>query len=82
MIGRLRTRPLVDRRQSADGLVALLVLGLTPALLSRRGDAGRSLDPLGVVVAALASLPLLARQRAVVVVFARTAVSAAINGPR
>jgi signal transduction histidine kinase len=80
-IGRLRDWPLVDPRRAADGLVALLVFGLTLALLSRGSHASRGLDPLGVVLAALASLPLLARRRAPLSVFALcTAASATLNG--
>jgi signal transduction histidine kinase len=79
--GTLRDQPLVNRRRVADALIALVVFGLTLALLSRRGDASRGLDPLGVVLAALASLPLLARRRAPLSVFAlTTAASATING--
>ncbi|MGB8875617.1 MAG: hypothetical protein WCD11_04840, partial [Solirubrobacteraceae bacterium] len=69
-IGTLRDAPLVNRRWVLDAVIALVVFALTLALLARRGDASRGLDPLAVVLAALASLPLLARRRAPLSVFA------------
>src|SRR5436305_3817432 len=64
-----------------DAIVALIAFALTLALLGGRGDAPRALDPLGAVLAALACLPLLARRRAPLGVFAlTTAASATING--
>ena len=54
------------------------------ALLAARGDSGadtRELDALGVLLAALASLPLVAWRRAPLAVFVATAAaSAALNG--
>jgi signal transduction histidine kinase len=77
----VRERPLVDRRRVDDGLIALVVFGLTLVLLARGGQGSRGLDPLGVVLAALVSFPLLARRRAPLSVFVFTAaVSATING--
>jgi signal transduction histidine kinase len=63
-----------------DAAVALIAFALTLLLLGR-GDATRSLDPLGGVLAAFASFPLLARRRAPLAVFAVTTVaSAVLNG--
>jgi signal transduction histidine kinase len=79
-IATLRDSPPARRRLAADALVAVVALGATLALLSR-GHASRSLDPLGGVLAAVACLPLLARRRAPLSVFAiSAAASAAING--
>jgi signal transduction histidine kinase len=64
--------------------IAAVVFALSLAMLAARGDSGtdaRDLDPLGVLLAALASLPLVARRRAPLAVFAVTAAaSAALNG--
>ena len=64
--------------------IAAIVFALSLAMLAARGDSeadARDLDPLGVVLAALASLPLIARRRAPLGVFALTAAaSAALNG--
>jgi signal transduction histidine kinase len=67
-----------------DAGIALVVFVLSLAILGARGDSGtdaRDLDPLGVLIAALASLPLAARRRAPLAVFAVTAAaSAVLNG--
>ena len=66
-----------------DAAIATAVFALTLALLAAGGSAEdtRGLDPLGVVLAALASLPLVARRRAPLAVFAFTAAaSAVLNG--
>jgi signal transduction histidine kinase len=63
-----------------DAIVALVAFALTLALLAGRGNATRGLDPLGVVLAAIACLPLVARRRAPLAVLAVTiAASATIN---
>jgi len=67
-----------------DVAIAAVVFALSLAMLASRGDSGadtRDLDPLGVLLAALASLPLVARRRAPLAVFALTAAaSAVLNG--
>jgi signal transduction histidine kinase len=67
-----------------DAGIAAVVFALSLAMLASRGDSGtdvRELDPLGVLLAALASLPLVARRRAPLAVFALTAAaSAVLNG--
>jgi signal transduction histidine kinase len=67
-----------------DAAIAAVVFGLSLALLAARGDSGadaRGLDLLGVLLAALASLPLVARRRAPLAVFVLTAAaSAVLNG--
>ena len=64
-----------------DLLVASVAFGLTLALLGHRGGASRGLDALGVVLAAIASFPLLFRRRAPLAVLAvTTAASATLNG--
>jgi signal transduction histidine kinase len=74
------------RSQRAIDLgVAIVVFALTLVLMASGGVAGdedaRGLDLLGVLLAAGASLPLVARRRAPLVVFVLTAAaSAAING--
>jgi signal transduction histidine kinase len=60
------------RERAVDAAVALVAFGLTLALLLIPEDEGRSLDALGVVLAAAASLPLLARRRAPLAVFVVT----------
>ena len=74
----------VNRREFlADAGIAAAVFALTLALLAAGGSAEhtRDLDPLGVVLAALASLPLVARRQAPLAVFAFTAAaSAVLNG--
>lgn len=64
-----------------DAALAVAVFAASLALLAARGDSDtRSLDALGVLLAALASLPLLAWRRAPLAVFVVTAVaSAALN---
>jgi len=73
------------RRETVlDAALALAVFAGSLALLAARGDAGadtRELDALGVLLAALASLPLAAWRRSPLAVFALTAAaSAALNG--
>jgi signal transduction histidine kinase len=67
-----------------DAAIAVVVFALSLALFAARGDSGadaRDLDLLGVTLAALASLPLVARRRAPLAVFALTAAaSAVLNG--
>jgi signal transduction histidine kinase len=74
----------VNRKELlADAGVAAAVFALTLALLAAGGSAEdtRDLDPLGVVLAALASLPLVARRRTPLGVFVFTAAaSAVLNG--
>jgi signal transduction histidine kinase len=69
---------------AVDAAIAVVVFALSVALLASGGDSGedaRGLDPGGVVLAALASLPLVARRRAPLAVFAITAAaSAVLNG--
>ena len=55
-----------------DVVVALVAFGLTLLLLGSGHEAERDLDPLGVLLAAAASLPLLARRRSPLGVFAVT----------
>ena len=66
-----------------DAAIAALVFAATVAMLGAR-DAeagGRDLDALGMVLAALASLPLVARRRSPLAVFVLTATaSATLNG--
>ena len=73
------------RRETVlDAALALAVFAGSLALLAARGDGGadtRELDALGVLLAALASLPLAAWRRSPLAVFAVTAAaSAALNG--
>jgi signal transduction histidine kinase len=67
-----------------DAALALAVFAGSLALLAARGDGGadtRELDALGVLLAAVASLPLAAWRRSPLAVFAVTAAaSAALNG--
>jgi signal transduction histidine kinase len=67
-----------------DAALALAVFAGSLALLAARGDSGadtRELDLLGVLLAALASLPLVCWRRSPLAVFALTAsASAALNG--
>jgi signal transduction histidine kinase len=64
-----------------DAAVAALAFGATLALLAGRHGSNPSLDALGVVLAALASLPLVLRRRSPLGVFAvTTAASASLNG--
>jgi signal transduction histidine kinase len=67
--------------QASDVAIALLAFALTLALLRFAHNPDRGLDALGVVLAALASLPLVARRRSPLAVFAlTTAASATLNG--
>ncbi len=62
-------------------LVAAVAFGATVALLALRHHPGRSIDPLGVVLAAISCWPLLAHRRAPLGVFAlSTSASAAMMG--
>jgi signal transduction histidine kinase len=75
----------MSRRRAIDLGVAIVVFALTLALLTQGGVSGdeeaRDLDPLGVLLAAGASLPLVARRRAPLAAFALTATaSVVING--
>jgi signal transduction histidine kinase len=76
-------RAAVVREFLLDAGIAAVVFALSLALLAAR-DSGadtRGLDLLGVLLAALAALPLVARRRAPLAVFALTAAgSAALNG--
>jgi signal transduction histidine kinase len=73
-------RRLVRSPSARDAAVALAALGATLALLAHQGGAGRGLDGIGVALAALASLPLLAWRRSPLAVFAlTTAASATLN---
>jgi signal transduction histidine kinase len=77
--------PWRGRREAVlDVALAAAVFAASVALLAARGHSGadtRSLDALGVLLAALASLPLLAWRRAPLGVFAVTAAaSAVLNG--
>ncbi|HEY7706598.1 MAG TPA: sensor histidine kinase [Gaiellaceae bacterium] len=72
------------RERAIDIGIALAVFALTLATLSSGGVSGdddaRDLDGLGVALAAVASLPLVARRRSPLAVFVVTAIaSAAIN---
>ncbi len=70
----------MSRQRAFDVGLALGVFLLTLALLAGGGvssdEDARSLDFLGVVLAAFASLPLIARRRAPLAVFATTAIAA------
>jgi signal transduction histidine kinase len=72
------------RETLLDVAVAVAVFAASCAILRARGHSGgdtRELDELGVVLAALSSLPLLAWRRAPLAVFVVTAAaSAALNG--
>ena len=77
----------VPRRQLLIDIgIAVAALGLTLVVAAAGGNRGpsedaRNLDPLGVALALLASLPLLARRRAPLGVFALTAAaSVALSG--
>jgi signal transduction histidine kinase len=78
---RSRPRELAYRAPIGDVLVALVAFALTLALMAGRGDATRGLDAVGVVLAAIACVPLVARRRAPLAVLAvTTAASATLNG--
>ena len=65
-----------------DAAIALLAFALTLLLLGHfHGASSRDLDGLGILLAALASFPLLERRRAPLAAFAlTTAASAILNG--
>ena len=74
-------RRIVASPRARDGALATLAFALTLALLAGAHGADRSLDLPGAVLAAAASLPLLARRRSPLGVFAvTTAASAALAG--
>jgi signal transduction histidine kinase len=76
----VRARRLPTPR-AIDVAVAAIALGLTLGLLAGGRGSTRDLDALGVVLAAAASLPLVARRRSPLAVFAATtAASACLNG--
>jgi signal transduction histidine kinase len=71
----------LSRPRVGDALVALLAFALTLATLGGGRGGSRGLDAVGVVLAAAASFPLLARRTHPLEVFVVTAAaSAAING--
>jgi hypothetical protein len=80
----LRWTPVASVRASTlarDAVIAVVAFALTLALLAFGDGPSRGLDVGGVVLAALATLPLLAHRRAPLGVFAFTAAaSAALNG--
>jgi signal transduction histidine kinase len=80
----IRTPNSGRRELLLDAAIAAVVFALSVAVLAARGDAvadTRELDPLGVLLVALASLPLVAWRRAPLAVFAVTAAaSAVLNG--
>jgi len=73
-----------SRQLVQDGVLALAVFALSLVLLAARGDSSgdtRELDALGVLLAAAASLPLVAWRRNPLAVFVVTALaSATLNG--
>jgi len=63
-----------------DTAIAAVVFALSVAVLAGRGDSeadARDLDALGVLLAGLASAPLVARRRETLAVFALTAAASA-----
>jgi signal transduction histidine kinase len=70
------SRPAISAR-ARDLLVALLAFGLTLLLLST-GGTSRGLGPLGAVIAAFASFPLVARRRAPLAVLAVTTLASSL----
>jgi signal transduction histidine kinase len=69
------------RDVAIDAPIAAAAFGLTLALLASAHNPDRALDTPGVLLAAVASLPLLARRRSPLAVFAlTTAASATLNG--
>jgi signal transduction histidine kinase len=78
-----RAAPVRRREFLLDAGIAAVVFALSLAMLASRdsGADARELDSLGVLLAALSSLPLVARRRAPLAVFAVTAAaSAVLNG--
>jgi signal transduction histidine kinase len=79
-----RAPRLTRRELTLDAAIAVVVFALSLAMLAAGSDSGadtRDLDVLGVLLAALASLPLVARRRAPLAVFALTAAaSVLLNG--
>ena len=79
--GATRDDRLFPLPSAGDAILTTVVFGLTLALLAGGSDSSRELDALGVAVAAASSLPLLARRRSPLGVFAvTTAASALGNG--
>src|SRR5262249_33842859 len=80
--GRARLASPVGRRNLAiDLAVALVAFALSLAILSAGRGESRGLDPLGVLLAALAALPVVFRRRSPLGVLAlTTAASATLNG--
>jgi signal transduction histidine kinase len=80
----IRTPSSGRRELALDLAIAAVVFALSVAMLAARDDSEpetRSLDPLGVLLAAIASLPLVARRVAPLAVFATTAAaSVLLNG--
>lgn len=80
------THALPRRSVVVDALIALIVFALTLGMIGADGERGRGpphfdLDAPGIMLAALASLPLVARRRLPLVVFALTgAASGALHG--
>ncbi len=77
----MRARRLSRSPWIGDVVVALVAYGLTLAVMSSVHDGRRGLDPLGVVLAAVACFPLVAHRRWPLGVFVlTTAASATLNG--
>jgi signal transduction histidine kinase len=68
---------LARSRAARDGALAAVAFALTLGLLASGHGASRSLDPLGVLLAAIACFPLLERRRAPLTVFALCTVASA-----
>jgi signal transduction histidine kinase len=72
---------LVQAPAPSDVIVTAITFALTLALIAAAHGASRRIDAVGVCLAALACLPLLARRRSPLVVFAvAAAASATLNG--
>ncbi|MGH2904799.1 MAG: sensor histidine kinase [Solirubrobacteraceae bacterium] len=77
----IRVRGFACSPRTHDAILAGVAFALTLTLLAGGHDSTRSLDPLGVALAALACFPLLAHRRAPLAVFAlSTVASATLNG--
>jgi signal transduction histidine kinase len=77
----IRARRLAHSPRLTDVAVAATTFGLTLAMLAAAHSATRALDPLGVVLAAAATFPLLVHRRSPLGVFVvTTAASATMNG--
>jgi signal transduction histidine kinase len=75
----IRVRRLAQSPVARDATVAAVALALTLGMLSHSSGASRGLDALGVLLAATACLPLLARRRAPLQVFAVCTAASAIT---